>query len=67
MRTSERLSDLINTLLWWPLYLVDKMRPGPLKFLTTIAVLPMAFPCILMAIPVALLTFFVEMWEEANR
>jgi hypothetical protein len=66
MKTSERLGDLTDMVLWWPLYLVDKMKPGPLKFVVFVAVLPMAIPCTLTALPLMLITFFVEVWEDAN-
>ena len=37
------------------------------KFIATICVLPMAFPCILTALPFALATMVVDMWERANK
>ena len=65
--TSERLARITAVALWWPLMLVDKMRPGPLRFVCNILVLPLCIPCGLTALPLGFATFILEIWEKSQR
>ena len=59
-----KLDELTDVVLWWPLMLVEKIGNGPLKFIATIAVLPLCLICIPMAIPLMFLTAIVDIWDD---
>ena len=64
--TSEKMGQITDKVLWWPLMLVERMRPGPLKFVCNVLSLILALPCTLMAIPFMFLTFILDIWEDSN-
>lgn len=65
--TSDRLEKITDHVLWWPLMRVEKMKPGKLKFVCTILVLPLAIPCTLMAVPFMFATVLMDIWEDSHR